>query len=93
MERIAFARLTALEYQNGDLTQVKVNEKVRLVCDITTEISANNHVPVISQEQSGKSGGRVSCAHPKKMFYKRRITCRQRNRPQRTLPSAPSFSS
>lgn len=74
MERIAFARLTALEYQNGDLTQVKVNEKVRLVCDITTEISANNHVPVISQEQGGKSRENMESPNPKSSKTRKRET-------------------
>ena len=53
-EMIAIARLTTLEYQDGDLTQVKVNEKVRLVCDITTEISANNHMPVVFKSKVGE---------------------------------------
>jgi hypothetical protein len=38
-------RLTRLEQEDGDLTEVEVDEVLGLVCDVRAEVATDNRVP------------------------------------------------
>lgn len=44
-------KLSTLEYQNGNLSQVKVNEIVRFMCHVTPKVSSHNNVPKLQKKQ------------------------------------------
>lgn len=43
--------LAALEYQDSNLSQIKVNEIIGFMRHVTPKVPSNNHVPVNDQKE------------------------------------------